>query len=76
MIKSNKGDKLINKSVEVAALIMDKIRLIDHVSSKRMFGGVGLFHDARMFGIVDSKSNCFFKVDESNINEYINIEAT
>ena len=31
-----------------------------------MFGGHSVFHEAKMFGIVDSKGNYFFKVDETN----------
>lgn len=28
-----------------------------------MFGGHGLFHDQKMFGMIDSKGKCFLKAD-------------
>lgn len=34
------------------------------ISSKKMFGGYGIFHEGKMFGMVDSKGNIFLKADE------------
>lgn len=40
------------------------------VTSKRMFGGVGLFHDGKMFGLVFDNI-AYLKVDETNRGKYI-----
>ena len=31
-----------------------------------MFGGHGIFHEGKMFGIIDSKVNYFLKADDTN----------
>ena len=58
-----KGDKLIQDSVTAAELLVSKLDSIGGISTKRMFGGIGIFHEGKMFCIVDSKGQCFLKVD-------------
>ena len=66
-----KGDKLKRESVLSAELLLEKLSVIGGISIKKMFGGHGVFHDGKMFGIVDSKGNYFFKVDDSNESQYV-----
>ena len=40
-----------------------------------MFGGHGIFHHGKMFGIVDSKGQCFLKADESNSATFLEGKA-
>ena len=61
-----KGDKLTNDSVITAELLLEKLQTISGITSKKMFGGHGIFHNGKMFGIIDSKGNAFLKADESN----------
>ena len=56
-----KGDKLTNDSADSAALLLDKLDSIGQITAKKMFGGHGIFHAAKMFGIVDSKGQIFLK---------------
>jgi DNA transformation protein len=36
-----------------------------------MFGGHGIFHDGKMFGIIDSKGKAFMKADDSFKKEFM-----
>lgn len=35
-----------------------------------MFGGHGIFQDGKMFGIINSKGEVSFKVDDTNRSQY------
>ncbi len=61
-----KGDKLTGLAGEQAALLTDKLQVLGQVTSKRMFGGYGLFHQKKMFGIVNSKGALFLKYNGTN----------
>lgn len=65
-----KGDKLNQDATQAAELITEKLGGIPGISAKKMFGGYGIFHDKKMFGIVDSKGQCFFKVNELNKSDF------
>lgn len=58
-----KGDKITNKSGQNVELFLEKTASIDGITSKKMFGGYGIFHQGKMFAIVDSKGNLFLKAD-------------
>ena len=58
-----KGDKMTNDSVLNAALLVDKLSSLGVVTSKKMFGGHGIFYKGKMFGMVDSKGVAYFKAD-------------
>ena len=47
------GAQLTGAAVEVAEVLVDDLAAITDLSSKRMFGGVGIFADGTMFTIVD-----------------------
>lgn len=65
-----KGDKLSRDAILSADLLSEKLSVIAGISTKKMFGGHGVFHEGKMFGIIDSKGNLFFKVNESNKADY------
>ncbi|NER14722.1 transcriptional regulator [Leptobacterium flavescens] len=65
-----KGDKLTNASVLAAEALVEQLNDIGSISSKKMFGGHGIFHEGKMFGIVDSKGQCYLKADKANKAEY------
>ena len=66
-----KGDKHTNEAQLSTDLLVEKLSTIKGISSKKMFGGHGIFHEGKMFGIVDSKGTIFFKTDESNQDDYL-----
>ncbi|MEO9474699.1 MAG: TfoX/Sxy family protein [Cyclobacteriaceae bacterium] len=61
-----KGDKATSEAALQAELFLEKLSSLDGITGKKMFGGHGIFCDEKMFGIVDSKGQCFLKVDDSN----------
>jgi len=60
-----KGDKLSNLSNIQAQELVAKLNSLGNISSKKMFGGNGVFIDGKMFAMVNSKGECFLKVDEN-----------
>lgn len=61
-----KGDKQTKEGSLSAELFVEKLNVIEGVTSKKMFGGHGIFHNDKMFGIVDSKGQYFLKADDTN----------
>jgi DNA transformation protein and related proteins len=49
--------------------VVDQLACIGEVTSKRMFGGVGLYYDGLFFGLI-ADDNLFFKVDDQNRPDY------
>ena len=62
----NKGDKLSEDSTISAELLSEKLAPIGGITTKKMFGGNGFFHDGKMFGLIDSKGIAFFKVTDKS----------
>ena len=50
--------------------ILEQLATIDGVTSKRMFGGYGVFHDSKMFGLITAKGQRYFKANESTALDY------
>ncbi len=65
-----KGDKLTQQSVLAAETILHDLSVIKDVTSKKMFGGHGIFHEDKMFGIIDSKGQAFLKADDTNMADF------
>lgn len=65
-----KGDRLTENSAKSAEILNEKLNAIEGIQFKKMFGGHGIFHEGKMFGIVNSKGDCYFKADESTKSEY------
>jgi len=64
-----KGDRLGSDSEAFQVQAVSKLAPLGGVTSRKMFGGFGIFHDGAMFGIV-SGTSLFLKVDDTNIAEY------
>lgn len=43
---------------------------LEEIRTRRMFGGVGIFHRDRMFAKIDSEQNFYLKADEHNRAEF------
>lgn len=61
----NKGDKFSNDASLSTKLLTDKLSQLSGILSKKMFGGFGIFHDGKMFGLVNSKGEIYLKSDAS-----------
>ena len=49
--------------------VLEQLGGLAHVTSRRMFGGIGLYCDDVFFGLI-SDDTLFFKVDDSNRPDY------
>ena len=49
--------------------VREQLAGLGHVSTRRMFGGVGLYCDELFFGLIDDDT-LFFKTDASNAAQY------
>lgn len=72
---SLKGSKHSLDAKTSADFMLNSLQGIDGISSKRMFGGYGIFHEARMFAMVTSKGEIFFKTDESNRSDFTDLDC-
>ena len=54
--------------------ILDVLSLCDNITAKRLFGGYGLYQNGIIFAII-VENELYFKVDESNINLYQNLNS-
>lgn len=61
-----KGDKHSTKGAQFTEDLVPRLASLGAVTSRKMFGGHGLFHEGKMFGLVSSDAELFFKVDDSN----------
>ena len=50
-------------------LVIEKLTPLGDVTGKSMFGGFGVFHGGRMFGLI-SKDVFYLKVGDANREEY------
>lgn len=51
------------------SFVLEQLEALGPVSSKRMFGGIGLYFDDAFFGLIDDDV-VFFKVDDASRGEY------
>ena len=61
-----KGAKLTAVAGEAAATLVQSLQPLGDVSSKKMFGGHGIFAGGKMFALIDSSGGVFFKADDAN----------
>ena len=58
--------KLTEETVQIAELLVEQLAPLGDVTSRKMFGGVGIFESKAMFALVSSESVVHFKADDSN----------
>jgi len=56
-------------SADFLAYVLDQLAALDNVSSRRMFGGAGLYCDELFFGLI-SDDTLYLRVDDSNRADY------
>ncbi len=66
-----KGDKHTPEAQFSCEAFIEKLSTIKEITSKKMFGGHGIFHKGKMFGIIDSKGQAYLKTDKSTATLYI-----
>ena len=70
-----KGDKATKKGTDFCEEIMPRLSTLRKVTSKKQFGGYGIFKDRMMFGIISSKAELFFKTDDATISPYHKVKS-
>lgn len=56
-------------SADYLQYVLDQLAALDNVSSRRMFGGVGLYCDELFFGLI-SDDTLYLRVDDSNRGDF------
>ena len=54
--------------------ILDLLSICENITSRKMFGGYGIYRNGIIFAIIID-NELYFKVDESNIDEYKNLNS-
>jgi DNA transformation protein len=55
---------------ELTVFLLEQLAPLSPVSSRSMFGGVGLFHNGMMFGLI-ARDELFLKVGDANRADYV-----
>lgn len=61
-----KGARLTPAAVEAAERLVDDLQALGEVTSRRMFGGLGIYMGRTMFALVDSHGGTFLRVDDES----------
>lgn len=65
-----KGAKLSDGAVGRAEELVAALSDLGGITSRKMFGGLGIFSEGSMFGIVDSSGSFFLKVGDGNRDRF------
>ena len=65
-----KEDMQAEESHLMADLLRNKFEPIGNITMKKMFLGYGIFHDGKMFGMINSEGLAFLKVNGSTKKYY------
>jgi DNA transformation protein len=57
-------------SSDYLSYVLEQLAGLPRVTSRRMFGGIGLYSDGLFFGLIDNDT-LFFKVNDSNRDDYV-----
>lgn len=71
-----KGAKLTIEAGELCAQVVEFLAQTGDVTSKKMFGGYGIFENGLMFALVNSKAKLYFKVSDKNRQDYENADSS
>ena len=70
-----KGDRATINGAEFAEGLAQRLEPLGEVKTKKMFGGYGIFQAGKMFALVTSGAELFFKVDDSNRARFIKAKS-
>ena len=65
-----KGAKHTQKATETCQQTVRVLAGIGEITSRKMFGGYGIFESGVMFALVNSAGKLHLKVDDSNISRF------
>ena len=64
------GARLTGTAVEVVGRLAAELEPLGAITTRKMFGGVGVFTDGTMFAIVHSTGSVAFRVDDTTAERY------
>lgn len=70
-----KGAKEGQDAATVSAQVVGEFAPLGEVSSRKMFGGYGIFESSAMFALVNSQGDLFLKADDSNRQRFEEVGA-
>lgn len=65
-----KGAKLTEEATRNSEELVKKLSGLGDISSRKMFGGYGIFENGAMFALISSEGVVHFKTDDSNRIRY------
>ncbi len=65
-----KGAKLTQKATETCRLFVKELASVGEITSRKMFGGYGIFESGAMFALVNSDGALHLKANDSNIGRF------
>ena len=69
------GDRQTAEGARFSLVLVPQLASLGAISSKKMFGGYGLFQKGKMFGLITSDAELFLKVDDSNRARFKRVRA-
>ena len=69
------GDRQTSEGREYCEAVILRLTPLEVISSKKMFGGFGLFQAGKMFGLITSDAELFLKVDDTNRSSFTRARA-
>ncbi|QZY30123.1 TfoX/Sxy family protein [Nocardioides coralli] len=66
----DKGARANAAADDAAEALVADLQELGPVTSKRMFGGQGVFCDGVMFALVDTRGDCYLRVDDETRGAY------
>ena len=71
-----KGDRLTEAATERAAWLVDELAGLGEVTSKKMFGGYGIFESDVMFALIDSDGTAHLRSSPTDEHRYVEAGAS
>jgi DNA transformation protein len=65
-----KGDSHTPQAAAAAEAFVHAVAPLGDISSRKMFGGHGIFEGGKMFALVDSKGLVYLKAGEANLGRF------
>jgi len=65
-----KGTKLSQQATTASEQVVQSLAAVGEVSSRKMFGGYGIFESGAMFALVNAQGEVFLKADGSNRSRF------
>ena len=66
-----KGDTLTPAATRAAGELCNRLANLGDVTSRKMFGGRGVFEGGKMFALVDSSGRAFLKADKDASGKFV-----